>query len=116
MIPSICKANETGKYLEVAIVVKGKKDEAAEEENEAYRKNREDRLPTGKRPKGMRCPLKDKCPKTYSIGKDTIGLSKEVRRVLLFYVHNISRDRALIAELILKFCLTVGSILCLIVL
>lgn len=78
-IPSICKANETGKYLEVAIVVKGKKEETSEEENEADRKNREDRLPTGKRPKGMRCPLKDKCPKTYRIGNDTIGLSKECK-------------------------------------
>ena len=116
MIPSICKANEVGKYLEVAIVVKGKKEETPEEENEADRKKREDRLPTGKRPKGMRCPLKDKCPKTYKIGNDTIGLSQEVRRVHLFYVHNISRDRALIAEPILKFCLTAGSILCLIVL
>ena len=116
MIPSICKANEVGKYLEVAIVVKGKKEETPEEENEADRKKREDRLPTGKRPKGMRCPLKDKCPKTYRIGNDTIGLSQEVRRVHLFYVHNISRDRALIAEPILKFCLTAGSILCLIVL
>ena len=116
MIPSICKANEVGKYLEVAIVVKGKKEETPEEENEADRKKREDRLPTGKRPKGMRCPLKDKCPKTYKIGNDTIGLSQEVRRVHLFYVHNISRDRASIAEPILKFCLTAGSILCLIVL
>ena len=116
MIPSICKANEVGKYLEVAIVVKGKKEETPEEENEADRKKREDRLPTGKRPKGMRCPLKDKCPKTYRIGNDTIGLSKEVRRVHLFYVHNISRDRALITKPILKFCLTAGSILCLIVL
>ena len=116
MIPSICKANEVGKYLEVAIVVKGKKEETPEEENEADRKKREDRLPAGKRPKGMRCPLKDKCPKTYKIGNDTIGLSQEVRRVHLFYVHNISRDRALIAEPILKFCLTAGSILCLIVL
>ena len=96
--------------------MKGKKEETPEEENEADRKNREDRLPTGKRPRGMRCPLKDKCPKTYRIGKDTIGLSNEVRRVHLFYVHNISRDRALIAEPILKYCLTAGSILCLIVL
>lgn len=79
MIPSICKANEVGKYLEVAIVVKGKKEETPEEENEADRKKREDRLPTGKRPKGMRCPLKDKCPKTYRIGNDTIGLSKECK-------------------------------------
>ena len=37
MIPSICKANEVGKYLEVAIVVKGKKEETPEEENEADR-------------------------------------------------------------------------------
>lgn len=79
MIPSICKANEVGKYLEVAIVVKGKKEETPEEENEADRKKREDRLPTGKRPKGMRCPLKDKCPKTYKIGNDTIGLSQECK-------------------------------------
>ena len=58
-MPSICKANETGKYLEVAIVVKGKKEETSEEENEADRKNREDRRPTIKRPKGMRCPSLD---------------------------------------------------------
>ena len=96
--------------------MKGKKEETPEEENEADIKNREDRLPTGKRPKGMRCPLKDKCPKTYRIGNDTIGLSKEVRRIHLLYVDNISRDRALMAERILKFCLTVGFILCLIVL
>ena len=96
--------------------MKGKKEETPEVENEADRKNREDRLPTGKRPKGMRCPLKDKCPKTYRIGNDTIGLSKEVKRVHLFYVHNISRARALIAEPILKFRLTVWSILCPIVL
>ena len=96
--------------------MKGKKEETPEEENEADIKNREDRLPIGKRPKGMRCPLKDKCPKTYRIGNDTIGLSKEVRRIHLLYVDNISRDRALIAERILKFCLTVGFILCLIVL
>ena len=96
--------------------MKGKKEETPEVENEADRKNREDRLPTSKRPKGMRCPLKDKCPKTYRIGNDTIGLSKEVKRVHLFYVHNISRARALIAEPILKFRLTVWSILCPIVL
>ncbi|KAM7436842.1 hypothetical protein ABFA07_013421 [Porites harrisoni] len=79
-IPSICRANEVGKYLEVAIVVKGKKGETPEAENEADRKNREDRRPTGKRPKGMRCPLtEDRCPKTYRIGNDTIGLSKECK-------------------------------------
>ena len=97
--------------------MKGKKGETPKRENEADRKKREDRRPTIKRPKGMRCPVsKDKCPVTYSIGNDTIGLSKEVRRVHLFHVHNISLDRALIAEPILKFCLTAGSILCLIVL
>ena len=59
--------------------MKGKKEETPEEENETDRKNREDRLPTGKRPKGMRCSLsEDRCPKTYRIGNDTIGLSKEV--------------------------------------
>ena len=97
--------------------MKGKKGETPKRENEADRKKREDRRPTIKRPKGMRCPVsKDKCPVTYSIGNDIIGLSKEVRRVHLFHVHNISRDRASIAEPILKFCLTAGSILCLIVL
>ena len=74
--------------------MKGKKGERPEEENEADRKKREDRTPTGKRPKGMRCPVKDRCAKTYSIGNDTIGLSKEVRRVQLFHVHNISRAEA----------------------
>ena len=103
-----------GKYLEVAIVVKGKKGETPEAENEADRKNREDRRPTGKRPKGMRCPLtEDRCPKTYRIGNDTIGLSKEVRREHLFHVHNFSRDRASITAPILKFCLTLRLILCL---
>jgi len=97
--------------------VKGKKGETPEQENEADRKKREDSLPTGKRPKGMRCPLtEDRCPKTYRIGNDTIGLSKEVRRVHLFHVHNISRDQASITAPILKFCLTLGSILCLIAL
>ena len=74
--------------------MKGKKGETPKRENEADRKKREDRRPTIKKTKGMRCPLQDKCPKTYSIGNDTIGLSKEVRRVHLFHVHNISRDRA----------------------
>ncbi|XP_073250456.1 uncharacterized protein [Porites lutea] len=79
-IPSICKANETGKYLEVAIVVKGKKGETPKREKEADRKKREDRLPTAKRPKGFRCPVtKDRCLETYSIGNDTIGLSKECK-------------------------------------
>ena len=97
--------------------MKGKKGETPKLENEADRKKREGRRPTIKRPKGMRCPVsKNGCPVTYSIGNDTIGLSKEVRRVHLFHVHNISRDRASIAEPILKFCLTAGSILCLIVL
>ena len=71
--------------LEVAIVVKGKKGETPKLENEADRKKREGRRPTIKRPKGMRCPVsKDGCPVTYSIGNDTIGLSKEVRRVHFF--------------------------------
>ena len=65
--------------------MKGKKGETPKRENEADRKKREGRRPTIKRPKGMRCPVsKDKCPVTYSIGNDTIGLSKEVRRVHFF--------------------------------
>ena len=60
--------------------MKGKKGKKAKQENEADRKKREDRRPTSKRPKGMRCLVKPgKCPKTYSVGNDTIGLSKEVR-------------------------------------
>ena len=84
--------------------MKGKKGETPKREKEADRKKREDRLPTAKRPKGFRCPVtKDRCLETYSIGNDTIGLSKEVRKEHLFHVHNISRDRASIAAPIFKF-------------
>ena len=64
---SICKNNEIGKYVDVAIVVKSKGDKKASKRGDGDEKK-------------IRCLKKDKCPDVYGFGDEAeMALTKTVR-------------------------------------
>ena len=65
-VPSICKKDEIGMYVDVAIVVKSKGDKKASKRGDGDKKK-------------IRC-LKDKCPDVYGFGDEAeMALTKTVQ-------------------------------------
>jgi len=73
-IPSLCKNNEVGEFLEVAIVMKSKKGKDGKEESEQGNRERDKPGPDGKR-RPFRCPRK--CPKIIVFGGDEVVVANE---------------------------------------